>query len=242
MAGSTTIPAELIRRVEKEWAANFVPCYGQTECSGVIVQGMPGDTPEDKSDWAGRPLEQVEVRVVDPATGAVVSHSEVGEFHVRGYTTMDGYFAMPEETAATLDAEGWLHTGDLGVMDPRGYCQVTGRLKDMIIRGGENVYPREIEDVLIGHEAISEIAVIGLPDERMGEEVVAVVRAAPGAEIDPVAWREFGRASLAAAKVPRRWFVVDAMPTTPSGKIQKFKLPDVISTGEGVREVTPPRG
>ncbi len=141
MAGSTTIPAELIRRVEKEWGANFVPCYGQTECSGVIVQGMPEDTPEDKSAWAGRPLEQVEVRVVDPATGEVVPSGEVGEFHVRGYTTMDGYFAMPEETASTLDAEGWLHTGDLGVMDPRGYCQVTGRLKDMIIRGGENVYP-----------------------------------------------------------------------------------------------------
>ena len=149
MAGSTTIPAELIRRVEKEWGANFVPCYGQTECSGVIVQGMPNDSPEDKSEWAGRPLEQVEVRVVDPASGKVVSHGEVGEFHVRGYTTMDGYFAMPQETAATLDAEGWLHTGDLGVMDPRGYCQVTGRLKDMIIRGGENIYPREIEDRLI---------------------------------------------------------------------------------------------
>ncbi len=241
MAGSTTIPAELIRRVEKEWGANFVPCYGQTECSGVIVQGMPGDTAEDKSDWAGRPLEQVEVRFVAPGTGAVVPCGEVGEFQVRGYTTMDGYFAMPEETASTLDAEGWLHTGDLGVMDPRGYCQVTGRLKDMIIRGGENIYPREIEDRLIEHPAISEIAVVGLRDERMGEEVAAVVRLAPDAEADPLAWREFAREALAGPKVPRRWFVVDAMPTTPSGKIQKFKLPDVIASGTGVREITPPK-
>jgi fatty-acyl-CoA synthase len=239
MAGSTTIPAELIRRVEKEWGANFVPCYGQTECSGVIVQGLPDDTPEDKSDWSGRPLEQVEVRVVDPTSGEVVPHGRVGEFQVRGYTTMTGYFAMPEETAATLDAEGWLHTGDLGVMDPRGYCQVTGRLKDMIIRGGENIYPREIEDRLVEHPAISEVAVVGLPDERMGEEVTAVVRLAPGATADPVAWRAFAREALAGPKVPRRWFVVDAMPTTPSGKIQKFRLPAVLDAGDGVREVTP---
>jgi fatty-acyl-CoA synthase len=240
MAGSTTIPAELIRRVEKEWDANFVPCYGQTECSGVIVQAFPTDSPEDKSAYAGRPLEQVEVRVVDPATGELVKHGEVGEFHVRGYTTMDGYFAMPEETAATLDPDGWLHTGDLGVMDPRGYCQVTGRLKDMIIRGGENIYPREIEDRLIGHPAISEIAVIGIPDDRMGEEVVAVVRPAPDAAIDAAEWKAFARAALSSAKVPRRWFVVDAMPVTPSGKIKKFELPAVLAAG-AAREVTPPR-
>ncbi|MGQ0625691.1 MAG: AMP-binding protein [Sporichthyaceae bacterium] len=237
MAGSTTIAAELIRRTEKEWCASFVPCYGQTECSGVIVQGMPQDSAQDKSAWAGRPLEQVEVRVVDPGTGTVVPHGAVGEFQVRGYTTMDGYFAMPDETASTLDAQGWLRTGDLGVMDRRGYCQVTGRLKDMIIRGGENVYPREIEDVLIGHHAISEIAVIGLPDERLGEAVVAVVRLAPGAEVDPAGWQEYARTRLAAAKVPRRWFVVDAMPCTPSGKIQKFRLPEMIATG-GATEVT----
>ncbi|WP_084670888.1 AMP-binding protein [Sporichthya polymorpha] len=241
MAGSTTIPAELIRRVEKEWGANFVPCYGQTECSGVIVQGMPTDSPEDKSAWAGRPLEQVEVRVVDPGTGQVVPHGEVGEFHVRGYTTMDGYFGMPAETAATLDADGWLRTGDLGVMDPRGYCQVTGRLKDMIIRGGENIYPREIEDRLVEHPAISEVAVIGVPDERMGEEVAAVVRLAPGTEPDPESWRAFAREALAGPKVPRRWFVVDAMPTTPSGKIQKFRLPEVLTDPAAARDVTPPR-
>jgi len=241
MAGSTTIPAELIRRVEKEWGANFVPCYGQTECSGVIVQALPEDSPEDKSAYAGKPLEQVEVRVVDPASDDLVPLGEVGEFHVRGYTTMSGYFAMPEETAATLDPDGWLHTGDLGIMDARGYCQVTGRLKDMIIRGGENIYPREIEDRLIEHPAISEIAVIGLPDERMGEEVVAVVRPAPGAELDPAEWKAFAREQLSSAKVPRRWFVVDAMPCTPSGKIQKFKLPQLLEAG-AAREVTPPRG
>jgi fatty-acyl-CoA synthase len=240
MAGSTTIPAELIRRVEKEWGATFVPCYGQTECSGVIVQALPEDSPEDKSAYAGKPLEQVEVRVVDPASGDLVPLGEVGEFHVRGYTTMSGYFAMPEETAATLDPDGWLHTGDLGVMDARGYCQVTGRLKDMIIRGGENIYPREIEDRLIEHPAISEIAVIGIPDERMGEEVVAVVRPAPGAEISPAEWKAFAREPLSSAKVPRRWFVIDAMPCTPSGKIQKFKLPQLLGDGPA-REVTPPK-
>ncbi|MGH3629504.1 MAG: class I adenylate-forming enzyme family protein [Sciscionella sp.] len=234
MAGSTTVSPEIVRRVEEEFGCAFLPCFGQTEASGVIAQARPEDTPEDKSRRAGQPLEQIDVKVIDPASGEIVSCGEVGEFCVRGYTTMREYFAMPEATAMTLDDEGWLHTGDLGFMDDRGYLQVAGRLKEMIIRGGENIYPREIEDVLGEHPEISEIAVIGLPDGYWGERVAAVVRLAPSGVADVDAWVACARKRLASSKVPRQWFVVEQMPTNPSGKIQKFRLPDLIGSGDAV--------
>lgn len=234
MAGSTTVPPEVVRRVEQDFGCSFVPCYGQTEAGGVIVQAHRTDTVEDKSQRAGQPLEQVDVKVIDPETGAIRPCGEVGEFCLRGYTTMREYFAMPEATVATLDADEWLHTGDLGFMDDRGYVQVVGRLKEMIIRGGENIYPREIEDVLSEHPAISEIAVIGLPDDYWGEQVAAVVRLTPGASADSADWAGFARQRLASGKIPRRWFTVEQMPTNPSGKIQKFRLPDVIASGHAI--------
>lgn len=240
MAGSTTVSPEIVRRVETEFGCSFVPCFGQTECAGVIAQAHRSDTPEDKSSRAGQPLEQVDIKVIDPHTGEIVAPGAVGEFCVRGYTTMREYFAMPEATATTKDTESWLHTGDLGFMDDRGYMQVVGRLKEMIIRGGENIYPREIEDVLDTHPHISEIAVIGLPDDYWGEQVAAVVRVTPGHDADPSDWIAFARKRLSSAKLPRLWYTLEQMPANPSGKIQKFRLRDLIESGAAA-DVTPVR-
>jgi fatty-acyl-CoA synthase len=145
---------------------------------------------------------------------------------------MHGYFEMPDATAAAIDEEGWLHTGDLCAMDDRGYCTVEGRLKDMIIRGGENIYPRELEDLLFAHDTVGEAAVVGLPDEKWGETVGAFIRPAPGARVDKDELFAYLREHLAPHKTPRQWFVVDEFPLTGSGKIQKFKLRERWVAGE----------
>ncbi len=166
----------------------------------------------------------VEVKIVDPETGETVPVDTLGEYCTRGYHVMHEYFEMPEATAKTIDEEGWLHTGDLCSMDERGYCKVEGRLKDMIIRGGENIYPREIEEVLFHHPSVAGVAVVGLPDERMGEEVGAFLRPVPGETIDKDALFAYLRERLSAQKTPRHWFEVSEYPLTGSGKIQKFVL------------------
>jgi fatty-acyl-CoA synthase len=148
----------------------------------------------------------------------------VGEYCTRGYHVMNGYFEMPEATAEAIDDDGWLHTGDLCAMDDRGYCTVEGRLKDMIIRGGENIYPRELEDLLFAHDAVGEVAVVGLPDDKWGETVGAFIRPTPGGSVDKDQLFSYLRENLAPHKTPRHWFEVDEFPLTGSGKIQKFKL------------------
>ncbi|HEY1966599.1 MAG TPA: AMP-binding protein [Pseudonocardia sp.] len=229
MSGGTTVPPELVTRVEAAFGARFGAIFGQTEMSGVMCQSLPEDSTEDKTARVGRPLEQTEMKVVSPTDGSVVSCGQVGEFHVRGIGQFSGYFDRPEATAEALDADGWFHTGDLGTMDSRGYVAVTGRLKDMIIRGGENIYPREIEDLLHTVEAIADVAVVGVPDDYWGEQVAAVVRLAPGAEPDPSGWQAQVRATLSGQKTPRRWFLTAAMPLTAGGKIQKFRLVELIA-------------
>jgi fatty-acyl-CoA synthase len=174
----------------------------------------------------------VELKIVDPATGATVAPGETGEYCTRGYHVMNGYFDVPEHTAEAIDAEGWLHSGDLCSMDERGYCCVEGRLKDMIIRGGENIYPREIEDCLFEHPAVGEAAVIGVPDDHWGETVAAFVRAAPGNRPDQAELRGWVRSRLAAHKTPLHWFSIDSLPLTGSGKVQKFKLLESWRTGD----------
>ena len=148
----------------------------------------------------------------------------LGELCVRGYLLMKGYFDHPEGTAAALDAHGWLHTGDLATMDSRGYCRIQGRLKDMIIRGGENIYPREIEELLFAHPAVADAAVVGIPDEKWGEVVAAFVRPKPGAQPTAEELFDYCRAHLAPYKTPRHWRFVESFPQTPSGKVQKFVL------------------
>jgi fatty-acyl-CoA synthase len=185
---------------------------------------QPTDTIEDKAGTIGPPMPNVEVRIVDPESGETLPIGEVGEYLTRGYHVMHEYFEMPDATTETIDADGWLHTGDLAAMDERGYCTVEGRLKDMIIRGGENIYPKELEELLFAHDAISEVAVVGLPDDNWGETVGAFIRPAPGTTVDKQQLFGYLREHLAPHKTPRQWFAVDEFPFTGSGKIQKFKL------------------
>ena len=186
----------------------------------------PNDTIEDKAGTIGSPMPGVEVKIVDPETGATLPIGAVGEYCTRGYHVMHNYFENPDATARTIDADGWLHTGDLCAMDERGYCTVEGRLKDMIIRGGENIYPRELEDLLFAHPSVGEVAVVGLPDDRMGEVVAAFVRPAPGYTIRKDELFAYMRQHLAPHKTPKHWVALDAFPLTASGKIQKYKLRD----------------
>ena len=231
-SGGSTVPAALVRLLEEKLGAPFTIVFGQTECSPVAAQTGTTDSVEDKANTIGLPLPNMENKLIDPNTGETVSVGTVGEFCTRGYHVMLGYFEMPDATSAAIDADGWLHTGDLCAMDARGYCTVEGRLKDMIIRGGENIYPRELEELLFRHPKVGEVAVIGVPHEKWGEEVAAFIRPAPGAIIEKEELIDYMRASLAPHKTPKHWFVVEAFPLTGSGKIQKFKLREAWSKGE----------
>lgn len=224
LSGGTAVPAELVRRVQREWEVSFCSMWGLTECSSVATQSLVSDGPDDVACTAGPPLPHVEVKVVDPATDARLPLGETGELLIRSPGVMSGYFDNPEATAAALSADGWLRSGDLGSIDGRGYVRITGRLKEMIIRGGENIYPREIEEHLYAHPGVAEAAVVGLPDEVWGEQVAAVIRVAPDAAPSADELRAFLRGRIAGHKVPRRWEFVDAMPLTSSGKIKKFEL------------------
>ncbi|MGE3848563.1 MAG: AMP-binding protein [Gammaproteobacteria bacterium] len=231
-SGATIVPMEVVRQVEEVFGVSLIIGYGQTETSPAITHTRPHDAPIDKSETIGQPIPQVEVKIIDPATGATLLVDQPGELCTRGFLVMMGYYDMPEATAATIDADGWLHTGDLCSMDARGFCRVTGRLKDMIIRGGENIYPREVEEVLYTHPAVAEVAVVGLPDEYWGEVVGAVVSFKAGQHASGEALREYVAARIARLKVPSQWFALDAIPATASGKLQKFRLVEMFRAGE----------
>jgi fatty-acyl-CoA synthase len=232
VSGGATVPADLVRRVEKEMGVTFDIVFGQTESGPVITQTFPTDAPEDTAGTLGRPLPQTEVSIRSVGSDEVVPIGEVGEICTRGYLVMQGYFEMPEATAAAISADGWLRTGDLGTMDERGYCRIAGRVKDMIIRGGENIYPREIEALLFGHPAVADVAVVGIPDDRWGETVAAFIRPSAGAAVEVADLFDFCREHMAAFKTPRTWVVVDQFPTTASGKIQKYVLRERLTAGE----------
>jgi len=229
ISGGSPVPAELVRRVEERLGSPFSIVFGTTECSPLITQVRPEDDPEDRATTLGTPLPQTEVRIVHPVEGHVVPPGVVGELCARGYLVMDGYHEAAEASAQAIDAEGWYHTGDLASMDQRGFLRIEGRVKDMIIRGGENIYPREIEDVLFGHPSVAEVAVVGIPDDRWGEVVAAFVRPATGATVDEAELRAWCRDRLAAYKTPQHWVEVAEFPLTASGKIQKFKLRDTFA-------------
>ncbi len=223
-SGGSLVPAPLVRMLEEKLGAPFTIVFGQTECSPVASMTQPSDSIEDKAGTIGPPMPGVEIKIVDTETGETLPVGEVGEYCTRGYHVMKGYFEMPDKTAEAIDEDGWLHTGDLCAMDERGYCTVEGRLKDMIIRGGENIYPRELEDLLFAHESVSGVAVVGLPDDKWGETVGAFLSPAPGHEIDKNELFSYMRENLAPHKTPKQWFAVEEFPMTGSGKIQKFKL------------------
>ena len=223
-SGGSAVPTALVQRLEEALNAPFTIVFGQTECSPVASMTRSDDTLEDKANTLGGPMPGVEVKIIDPEKGETLPLNTMGEYCTRGYHVMLEYFEMPEATAKTIDVDGWLHTGDLCSMDDRGYCKVEGRLKDMIIRGGENIYPRQIEDLLFRHPTVGDVAVVGLPSERMGEEVGAFLRAAPGEVINKEALFAYLREHLSPQKTPRFWFEVAEYPLTGSGKIQKFVL------------------
>jgi fatty-acyl-CoA synthase len=222
--GGAPVSSDLASRLENKFGARVVIGYGQTEASPYITHTVPDDKIEDRISTVGRPMPQCEVKIVDPETGRTVPAGELGEICARGYSVMQGYFNNQEATAAALDRDGWLHTGDLGAMDERGYCRVVGRLKDMIIRGGENIYPREIEELLCSHPDVADASVVGIPDPVWGEIPVAFVRPFGATQPSEEALFAFCRKHLAPYKTPRHWRFVDQFPKTPSGKIQKFAL------------------
>ena len=224
MAGSPC-PIEVMRQViDRMGAHQMTIAYGQTEHSPVITQTLTSDSIERRVSTVGKVLPGVEARVVDPETGQEVGPGVQGELQARSSMVMRGYYNMPEATNSAIDAEGWLHTGDLAEVDEDGYYKITGRLKDMIIRGGENVYPREIEEFLYTHPKVSDVQVIGVPDERFVEEVMAWVMLKPGESADAEEIREFCRGKIAHYKIPRYVKVTTEFPMTVTGKIQKFRM------------------
>ena len=212
MAGSPC-PIETMKRVTQEMGAREITIgYGQTEASPLITQTRTDDPIELRVGTVGRPLPGVEAKIVDVETGEDLGDGQPGEFCGRGHGVMIGYYNMPEKTAEAIDADGWLHTGDLALREPNGYYRITGRLRDMIIRGGENIYPREIEERLYEHPAVVEVQVVGVPDRRLGEEVLAWVKFKSGHHATEDELREFCRQSLAHFKAPRYWKFVDSFP------------------------------
>jgi fatty-acyl-CoA synthase len=223
MAGSPC-PVEVMKRVQTEMHMPEVTiCYGMTETSPVSTQTLTDDPVEKRTATVGRVHPHVEVKVVD-ADGMVVPRGVPGELCTRGYVVMLGYWENPEATAAAIDAGRYMHTGDIASMDEDGYLNISGRIKDMVIRGGENVYPREIEEFLYGHPAIKDVQVIGVPDEKFGEELCAWVILNEGAQVDAEAIRDYCRGQIAHYKVPRYVLFVDGWPMTVSGKVQKYKM------------------
>lgn len=223
MAGSPC-PVEVMRKVVGQMHMQQVTiAYGMTETSPVSFQTTPGDPLERRVDSVGRVHPHVEVRIVD-GDGHVVPRGTTGELHTRGYSVMKGYWNDPARTAEVLDADGWMRTGDLATLDADGYCRIVGRLKDMLIRGGENIYPREIEEFLHAHPAIADVQVFGVPDARFGEEVCAWIRLAEGHALSAEQVRDYCRARIAHYKVPRYVAFVREFPMTITGKAQKYLM------------------
>jgi len=225
MAGSIC-PVEVMKRcVNDMHMAEVSIAYGMTETSPVSCQTRADDDLDRRTATIGRVHPHVEVKIVDPVSGGTVERGEPGELCTRGYSVMLGYWADPEKTAEAIDPDGWMHTGDLAVMREDGYCNIVGRIKDMVIRGGENIYPREIEEFLYAHSDIEDVQVIGVPDEKYGEELCAWIKMRAGAEpLDAAAVREYADGRLAHYKIPRYVLVVEEFPMTVTGKIRKVQM------------------
>ncbi|MFK8023459.1 MAG: AMP-binding protein [Ilumatobacter sp.] len=224
MAGSLC-PVEVMRGcIDKMNMHDVGICYGMTETSPVSTQTLPGDTIEHRTESVGVVHPHVEVRVADPDTGETISRGETGEFCTRGYSVMKGYWNDPDKTAAAIDADGWMHTGDLAVMAEDGYVNIVGRIKDMVIRGGENIYPREVEEFLYTHPAVEDVQVIGVPDAKFGEELMAWIKPKPGESITLDDVKAHCDGKIAHYKVPRHLKVVTEFPMTVTGKIRKIEM------------------
>ncbi len=239
MAGSPC-PAEMMKKLIEAGIDEMTIAYGMTETSPVSMQTRTDDSFEHKVGTVGRVCAHLEVKIADPLTGEALPRGEAGEFCTRGYSVMLGYWPLhdpegSEKTREAIDADGWMHTGDLGVMDEDGFVQITGRIKDMVIRGGENIYPREIEEFLYTHPDIEDVQVVGVPDEKYGEELCAWVRMRAGAEpLDADAVRAFATGRLAHYKIPRYVMVVEEFPMTVTGKVRKVEMREVSTARLGL--------
>jgi fatty-acyl-CoA synthase len=224
MAGSPC-PVEVMKQcVDRMHMRDVTICYGMTETSPVSTQTLPDDSLHHRTATVGRAHPHVEIRIADPETGATVERGVAGEFCTRGYSVMQGYWNEPEKTADAIDGDGWMHTGDLAVMADDGYCNIVGRIKDMVIRGGENVYPREVEEFLYRHPAVADVQVFGVPDERFGEQLCAWIKLKDGASATPREIQAFCQGQIAHFQIPHYVRFVDAFPMTVTGKIQKFLM------------------
>jgi fatty-acyl-CoA synthase len=236
MAGSPC-PVEVMRRVNDEMGISEISiAFGQTEMSPVATQVRPDDTLEHRCETVGQVMPHTEIKIVDPATGQIVPRGETGEFCARGYLVMRGYWNEPERTAEAIDAGRWMHSGDLATMDDAGYVKIVGRIKDMVIRGGENIYPREIEEFLYSHPGVADVQVIGVPDQRYGEELMAWIVPRPGASVTEDEVRAFCQGKIAHFKIPRYVKFVDSFPMTVTGKVQKFKMRETAIEELGLKQ------
>ena len=222
--GGAPVPVALMEQVKKDIGADVFIGFGQTEATCGITATLSDDTFELKAATVGIPLPYTEVKIIDAETGAVLPVGERGELCCRGYLVMAGYYKLPEKTAEAIDGEGWLHTGDLATMDERGYMKIVGRLKDMVIRGGENLFPREIEEFLIRHPKVADVQVVGVPDAFFGEELLAVVIPKQGEQLSERELRTYCKGQISHQKIPRYFQFVTSYPLTGSGKVQKFVL------------------
>ncbi len=236
MAGSPC-PIEIMKRVQSEMGMTEVTiCYGMTETSPVSTQSGPDDPLEQRVSTVGRVHPHVEIKIIDPATGAIVPRGTPGELCARGYLVMLGYWANEAATREAIDAARWMHTGDLATMDEEGYVHIVGRIKDMIIRGGENIYPREVEEFLYSHPAVADVQVIGVPSREYGEEVMAWIKLREGARVTPEDLAEFCRGRIATFKIPRYWKFTETFPMTVTGKIQKFRMREIAIAELGLQD------
>jgi fatty-acyl-CoA synthase len=241
MAGSPC-PVEIMKRVVSEMHMTEVTiCYGMTETSPVSAQTTADDDMDRRVSTVGRVHPHVEVKIIDPETGRVLGRGLPGEMCTRGYSVMLGYWNEPEKTAEAIDAARWMHTGDIAVMDQAGYLNIVGRIKDMVIRGGENVYPREVEEFLYAHAAIEDVQVIGVPDVRYGEELCAWVKLRPGQELTAEEIRSYCQGKIAHYKVPRYIRFTKDFPMTITGKVQKFKMRETSVTELGLEAASQTR-
>ena len=236
-SGGSPVPVVLMEQVKARMGADVAIVFGQTEASPIITQTLPSDSFELKSATVGIPQPHTEVKIVNTQTGEPASFGEAGELLARGYLVMKGYYKRPDKTAETIDADGWLHTGDLATMNEKGHVNIVGRVKEMAIRGGENLFPAEIEAFLMRHPKVAEAQVVGVPDAFMGEELCALVRLKPDERADEEDLREYCRANISRQKVPKYIRFVTGFPLTASGKVKKFELREQLIKELGLEDV-----
>ena len=241
ITGATPVPVVLMEDVREKMGADCTIVFGLTESTGTVTETVQTDSFELKSSTVGIPHPHMDVKIADPLTGEPLGFGESGELMTRGFLVMKGYYNMPERTAEAIDSEGWLHTGDLATMNEKGYVNIVGRVKDMIIRGGENIYPAEIEEFLMRHPDIAEAQVVGVPDRVMGEEVAAVVRLKHGSDATREQLRQYCLDRISRHKVPRYVSLVTAFPLTSSGKVKKFELKERLIRELGLEEAAKQR-